>query len=96
MKSKTLGYYAPYDMFEGKVKKGDLYVRSQSEETYYAFEAKTGILFYHLPAEIVTRWEAKYELTEDQMWEHICITANDMTLDNFILKMKNNYNITQQ
>ena len=96
MKSKILGYYAPYDMFEGKVKKGDLYVRSQSAEPYYAFEAKTGILFYHLPAEIVTRWEAKYELTEEQMWEDVCITANDMTLDSFIKQMKNNYDIIRK
>ena len=92
---KILGYKAPYDMFEGKVKKGDLYVRSQSVDPYYAFEAKKGILFYHLPAEIVTKWEAKFEETENNMWEKVW-AESDANLSTFITEMKKNFNITRK
>ena len=89
---KILGYLAPHDMFEGKVKKGDLYVRSQSVEEYYAFEAKKGILFYHLPAEIVTRWEAKFEQTEaeeqSQMWTEL-LALYLKSADNLETTLKN-------
>jgi len=93
---KILGYFAPHDMFEGKVKKGDLYVRSQSLEPYYAVEAKKGILFYHLPAEIVTKWEPKYEETENLIWESIFQSANEMVTISFITQMKKNFNITRK
>jgi len=93
---KILGYLAPHDMFEGKVKKGDLYVRSQSADPYYAFEAKKGILFYHLPAEIVTKWEAKFEETETLIWEGVWDCANETVVSTFITEMKKNFNITRK
>lgn len=66
-------YVAPYDMFGGQVKKGDVYVRSQSIEPYYAFEVKEGLLCFHLPAEIVEMWEVKKTEAEEQseMWDEL-------------------------
>ena len=71
--SNKKSYVAPFDMFGGQVKKGDVYVRSQSIEPYYAFEAKPGILYFHLPAEIVETWEVKKTEAEEQaeMWEEL-------------------------
>jgi hypothetical protein len=87
-------YVAPFDMFGGQVKKGDVYVRSQSQEPYYAFEAKPGILYFHLPAEIVEKWEVKKteaEIEDDMISEIWGLTTR--SLNEFKALFKQNYKL---
>ena len=88
--SNYKSFLAPFDMFGGQVKKGDVYVRSQSQEPYYAFEAKPGILYFHLPAEIVEKWEVKKTEAEEQleMWSEL-LAAYLKSPDNLETTLKN-------
>jgi hypothetical protein len=86
-------YVAPFDMFGGQVKKGDVYVRSQSIEPYYAFEAKPGVLCFHLPAEIVETWES-YK-SEEEIWKEIWIKAN-VSQSDFLKEVEYKFTIKQK
>ena len=92
--SNYKSFLAPFDMFGGQVKKGDVYVRSQSQEPYYAFEAKPGILYFHLPAEIVEKWEVKK--TEAEIEDDMIVAVWGLTtrsLNEFKAVFKQNYKL---
>jgi hypothetical protein len=92
--SNYKSFLAPFDMFGGQVKKGDVYVRSQSIEPYYAFEAKPGILYFHLPAEIVEKWEVKKteaEIENDMIKEIWGLTTR--SFNEFKAVFKQNYKL---
>jgi hypothetical protein len=92
--SNYKSFVAPFDMFGGQVKKGDVYVRSQSEDPYYDFEAKPGILYFHLPAEIVEKWEVKKteaEIEDDMIKEIWGLTTRSFS--EFKAVFKQNYKL---
>ncbi len=60
---KIIGYKAPFDMFEGKVKKGDRYIKSiaiNSDGTYRKDDGAN--CYWAMPKEIVETWEPYYEV----------------------------------
>ena len=92
--SNYKSYVAPFDMFGGQVKKGDVYVRSQSQDPYYAFEAKPGVLYFHLPAEIVEKWQIKKteaEIEDDMIKEVWGLTTR--SFNEFKAVFKQNYKL---
>lgn len=54
---KILGYIAPFDMCNGKVKKGDLFIKTFAGDSYRhdSLQGNT------IPKEIVETWEKKFE-----------------------------------
>jgi hypothetical protein len=63
---KIIGYKAPYDLYEGKVTKGDiLKPRTETIEFYNCTAWRTAIIkvdqTWHIPYEIVSSWEPVYE-----------------------------------
>ena len=95
--SNKKSYVAPYDMFGGQVKKGDVYVRSQSIDPYYAFEAKPGILYFHLPAEIVETWQLKKTESEEQadMWDDLFEATPDDYYPEDWVKIQNKFKLVR-
>jgi len=57
-KEEIIGYKAPYDLFGGKIKQGDLYKFKDTGYVHYLSDA------YYLPKEIVETWEAVYKTKE--------------------------------
>lgn len=57
---KIIGYLAPYDLYEGKVKKGTLFIKSSYSALYYYTNNKE----YVIPKEIVENWEPCYKTKE--------------------------------
>lgn len=68
MEKKIIGYKAPQDLFQGKVKKGMLYIPGRDGypqptlEDGFVYKCKevAGVI-YHLPKEIVESWTPVYE-----------------------------------
>lgn len=59
---QILGYKAPFDMFDGKVKKGDIYRFKDTLYVAYSPDSPNWeILGSGLPKEIVQRWEVIYK-----------------------------------
>lgn len=64
MDKKIKGYKAPYVMFEGEVKKGDLYEKANVRWFYRPEKHSNGNIDkedLYLPSEIVETWEPVYE-----------------------------------
>ena len=57
-KEEIIGYKAPYDLFGGKIKQGDLYKFKDTGYVHYLSDA------YYLPKEIVETWEPVYKAKE--------------------------------
>lgn len=53
---KIVGYKAPFDMYEGQIKKDELF--TLSENRAYQYKTKDG---FYMPKELVETWEAVYE-----------------------------------
>jgi hypothetical protein len=58
IKENIIGYKAPCDLFEGKVKKGTIYKKSIDGKVYF-MNMNSDI--YSLPKEIVETWEAVFQ-----------------------------------
>lgn len=56
--SLLIGYQCPMDLFGGKVKKGDLYVKTLDPSIYLPSELP--LRYFELPSEIVTSWTPIY------------------------------------
>lgn len=53
---KIIGYKAPYDLFSGQIKKGEIFIKNNMHS--YSTEKYKSM---HVPKEIVETWEAVYE-----------------------------------
>lgn len=59
---KIIGYKAPFDMFNGIIKQGELFAKHLNANKYSPFGLNSNhFLTYELPSEIVEKWEAVYE-----------------------------------
>lgn len=61
MNKKIIGYKAPYDLYDGRVLKGHLYVKNPRLPDYYPQTIGNGSALYNIAKEIVETWEAVYE-----------------------------------
>ena len=61
-KEGIIGYKAPYNMFNGDVKKDHLFIKVPGDSGYYPEEHST--LYKNLPREIVEKWEPVYKTKE--------------------------------
>lgn len=64
---KIIGYKAPFDLFNGYIKKGHLFIEWSKKHYYSA--VNENVSTYSLPKEIVETWEAVYEETTEQPTE---------------------------
>jgi len=63
---KIIGYKAPYDLFQGNIKKGTIYTFLALEKSVYKYSPKEN-KYFSLPREIVETWEPVYESTEKEL-----------------------------
>lgn len=68
MEKEIIGYKAPFDMFNKKVKKGTIYLidenNSNAEFNSCSWTASCGMAYTNLPKEIVETWEPVYKEEE--------------------------------
>lgn len=58
---KIIGYRCPFDMYNGNVKKGDIYVVATCVYLCYPKKNDYGSMTHSLPSQIVEQWEPVYE-----------------------------------
>lgn len=69
MEKKIIGYKVPYDMFDGKVKKGDIFKKTTPSGLQW-YDKNCS---YLLPKEIVETWEKCYEEDKFKVGDYIYV-----------------------
>lgn len=80
------GYIAPYDMFNGNIKKGDIYIKCAADYVYRPLTNKQGEMTHSLPSEIVCGWE-KTMLIESKKGDYIFYGNRVFLIEDVVGKM---------